>query len=345
MQPGCRCLSAECQRATSAASSRTAAQRQQQRAALILHGMSARSDGQRHLDADSFATLRRDWMETNPDFAFDVYFHSWTGAHEAEVVRIIQPKRWAFEAPKRDEDFFDFAALSAALQTAARPLKLSDTTTNISPEAMAARLFARFHSLARSVQLVGPAIDGYDAVLLSRFDVVSRTPLNLSALDLSPPPPPPPVGAPSAASLPSHPGEARLYTPLFSRQLVLEDASATCSRPDGQCSVYLDGAKVPLEDFKQQVQQGVFSFGVHDFFLVGSAAAARKMAAAADELAGYLAPGSDFLGGGWRWPVVLSGHSVVAYHARQQGIELRRLPLEEHVDFALPRSVRSSGWV
>ena len=213
-----RCLSAACRERTAAVrAGHPPENRPQKRAALILHGLSARSDGKRHFDAASFHTLRRDWVENNPDFAFDVYLHSWAGAHETEVIRITGAKRWAFEEPKRDADFFDAEALSAALLSASRPLKLSRATDHISPEVMAGRLFSRFYSLSRSVQLAGPELDGYDMVLLSRFDLISKTPLNLSALDVRGP---------------------RLFAPMFSYQEVLE-AQPVCKGSPDECSVYL----------------------------------------------------------------------------------------------------------
>lgn len=318
-----RCVSAEChrrlselQRANHTAPSRS------YRAALILHGLSASRSQVGYVtqfDDESFATLRANWIESNPEYAFDVYLHSWSSDVEAEVVRVAGARRHLFEPSKAAHDFPDsLSALDVeALQASKRPLtrRPGPDSKPVSPSKALHGLYSRFHSLSRSVALVGADLDSYDAVLLSRFDLVARTPLRLSSLALS--------------------GNA-IHAPQFSMQQHLSKRALNCKDPSsGACGAMLDGVWLPLETF----DPSLFRQGVMDYFFVATPEAARRMATLIDALPSYLSVGSPYMTD-WRWPVSLTGHGLCAYHMVQAGLQPRLLPLQEGDDFALVRQER-----
>ena len=317
-----RCVSAEChhrlselRRANHTATSRP------YRAALILHGLSASRSQvgyQTVFDTESFATLRANWIESNPEYAFDVYLHSWSSDAEAEVVRVAGAKRHLFEPAKAAHEFPDsLAALDVEALQASKPLtrRPGPDKRPVSPAQALHGLYSRFHSLSRAVALVGAELDSYDAVLLSRFDLVVRTPLRLPSLELR--------------------GNA-IYSPQFSLQPQLSTRAIHCNDPKpGACGAVLDGVWLPLETF----DPSLFRQGVMDYFFVATPEAARRMATLIDALPSYLSVGSPYMTD-WRWPVRLTGHGLCAYHFVQAELQPRLLPLQEGDDFALVRQAR-----
>ena len=172
-----RCGSAECHRRLSELQRATHTNSTAYRAALIFHGLSAsRSQvGYRtQFDDESFATLRANWIEANPDYAFDVYLHSWSSDVELEVVRVTGARRHLFEPSKAAHEFPDsLSALDVvALQSSERSLtrRPGPDGRPVSPAGALHGLYSRFLSLRRSVALLGAELDSYDAVLLSRFN-------------------------------------------------------------------------------------------------------------------------------------------------------------------------------
>jgi len=51
---------------------------------------------------------------------------------------------------------------------------------------------------------------------------------------------------------------------------------------------------------------------------------------------------SPYLHRSWRWPAILTGEGLCAYHAHAEGIRHAYLPLEHKRDFMLAREVGAS---
>lgn len=144
--------------------------------AITYHGISSGKSDEKGVITyfdEAFKSVKKNIIQANPSYNFDVYFHSWKNDKESEIITMLNPKRYEFEKKKEVQEFF-IPDVSACDLNSGEALVCS-------PIIKAYSIFSRNYSLKRSIHIIENPND-YDYIISLRFDLVMLADLNLSVI-------------------------------------------------------------------------------------------------------------------------------------------------------------------
>lgn len=126
--------------------------------------------------AKEFETIKKNLIEVNRQYQFDIYMHSWSIEHKDDVVAEMKPKSYSFESPKqlKKVTFFRFIK-ERTKKFFGLPYEFQRINN----------IYSRWFSYYKVCELVDKSGEHYDLVIVTRFDMCLLRPFNLENLDLN----------------------------------------------------------------------------------------------------------------------------------------------------------------
>jgi hypothetical protein len=146
------------------------------RIAICFHGLSSSiSDkGFKINFKDSFNSIKKYIINSNKNFKYDIYFHTWNNTEKKKIIKIIKPKKYIFE------NVIDFTNVIGNSSRFKKYLN-KEYTGVVDEKKYIHSLYSRFYSLWKSIEIV-ENMEDYKYIISLRFDLILKNKINFNNL-------------------------------------------------------------------------------------------------------------------------------------------------------------------
>ena len=146
------------------------------RIAICFHGLSASTSdkGFKINFKDSFDSLKKNIINCNKKYKFDIFFHSWNNSEKKKIIKFLKPVKYQFE------NTIDFSNVISDTDRFKQYLN-KEYTGVVDEKKYLHSLYSRFYSLWKSILIV-ENIDDYEFVMSLRFDLILKKKIEFNNL-------------------------------------------------------------------------------------------------------------------------------------------------------------------